>query len=538
MSEDLSRSSRALVSHVPVSRVPVSRVPVAIVGGGPVGLSLALGLARQGVRSVVVEREATTSEYSKAPGIHIRTREVFRQWKVEERFLEAGTMRDTLPLHSAVPGREPLLSADFSDLEDEADRPGILFLEQGETERLLLEAAKESGLSDVRFGAEAVGLVHDEKGARLAVREGGEEYSLDAHYVVGCDGASSFVRRSLGLPFEGITYTLRPVLADVRVEDGRDSLPWPRMKNTPGGLTFTFRLRPGLWRIVHLGRAEGEKGEEVPDEEVALHAGEVLGEGPVEVLWASRFRIHRRSSPRFRVGKVLLAGDAAHVHSPAGGLGMNGGIHDAHNLAWKLAHALRGGDENRLLDSYDTERRAVIVESVSRYTDLNTRTIVQTPAVVREVVFLLWRQAFKVGRIRSRALRRATMIDLDYPPSGLLDTHERSAGVRLPNPLLRSPEGEEVRLYNLLPYAPTLLDVSEESEPPNSLPVDGLPVEKVLRVGAGGYRDASGLLRGLLGGEAGWILVRPDAHVAWARSRLEGAHDATRRSLGVELSRS
>jgi len=502
--------------------------PVAIVGAGPVGLSLAIGLARQGVRSVVFERKPTTSERSKAPGIHVRTREVFRQWGIDGRFQAAGVLRRTLPLHNTASGRDPLLSMDFSELDDEADQPGVMFLEQGHTERLLLEAARESGLCEVRFDAEVIGLSHDATGVRLRVRAIGREHEIAAAFVIGCDGAGSFVRNALELPFEGITYSTRPLLADVRVADGRDALPWPRVRNGKHGYTFAFRLSPGLWRIVRFGRDGGAQDDEPSHEELSARVDEVLGPGVFELVWASRFRIHVRASPRFRVGRVLLAGDAAHVHSPAGGFGMNGGIQDTHNLAWKLANALKGGDADRLLDSYDVERRAVIVESVSRYTDLNTRTVLQAPAFVRSGMFLLWRSAFKVPRLRRMGLRRTAMLDLDYPASPLLQARDRKAGVRLPNPALRSPDGSTVRLYDLLPTGPVLLEVAGADGPsPNA------PETDRIRIGPGGYEEPAGLLRELMGEETGWILVRPDAHVAWARSRADGLDQAVRYATGL-----
>lgn len=504
-------------------------IPVVIIGAGPVGLSLALGLARQGVRSVLLEKNPATSEYSKAPGIHVRTREILRQWGIEERFLEAGVLKPELTLHNAVPGRRPLVSMGFAELDTEADRPGVLFLEQSHTERLLLEAVRESGMCDVRFDAEAVGLDRRDDGATVAVRRGGDTYSLDAPFVAGCDGASSFTRKALGLPFDGITYSVRPMLADVCVADERDALPWPVARNAPGGFTFAFRLSPGLWRIVRLDLSEAPDGEEVPAEEVRLRVRELLGEGPVEIVWASRFRIHRRSAPRFRVGRVLLAGDAAHVHSPVGGQGMNAGIQDAHNLAWKLARTLRGGDRERLLDSYDVERRAVVVGSVTPYTDVMTRLFLQVPQIARAGAFFLLRAALTIPRFRRMSLRRTAMIDLDHGASPLLDPQERSAGVRLPNPLLRSPDGTEVRLYNLLPVGPVILIVADEGDAGGDL-----PVEAAIRIGPGGYVDPSGLLQGLLGRSDGWILVRPDTHVAWARGRLEGIEHAVRHALGCD----
>jgi hypothetical protein len=304
-------------------------------------------------------------------------------------------------------------------------------------------------------------------------------------------------------------------------------LPQPRAWTGEGALAFAARLRPGLWRIVHLPQGPPEK-EDVSEEEVRQQGGRLLGPGPFHMVWGSRFRIHVRVSPRFRVGRVLLAGDAAHVHSPAGGLGMNGGIQDAHNLAWKLAAALRGGNTDRLLDSYDVERRAVVVEATSRYTDRLTRIFIQSPAMVRNAAWAVFRTMLRVPPLRRRILRRMTMIDLDYPASPLLDQGARARGLRLPNPLLRSPAGAKLRLYDLLPNAPVILDVAAEREFSRDLPLD-----HVIQIGPGGYTEPKGLLRGLLGHQDGWILVRPDLYVAWARTSWDGMSHAIQDALGT-----
>lgn len=501
------------------------RSPVVIVGAGPTGLSLALGLARHGTRSTLLEREPMTSEWSKAGGVHLRTREIFRRWGVEEQMVEAGHLVARLTFRDAKRGDRPFSSIDFSVLEDEADRPGILTLPQSRTEELLLEAVCESGMSDVRFGAEAVDVTQDEHGATVTVRESGDERHLRASFVAGCDGPGSTVREVLGLPFEGITYSIRPLLADVLVDEEHDALPWPRFFNAPRGLMFGVRLASQLWRVVRLDRDEPDM--EV-SEEVTRLVCELLGLGQPEVVWASRFRIHRRAAPRFRIGRVVLAGDAAHVHSPAGGQGMNSGIQDADNLAWKLAYALRGGDVGRLLDSYDVERRAVVVGNVSRYTDLLTRVFLETPATVRRVAFAIQGWLVRLARVQRANARRVGMIDLDYPAtSPLLDGGEGEAGKRLPNPLMRSADGGDVRLYDLLPTGAALLDVGGNGGLGSEVPVDD-----VIRVGVDGYRDPSASLRGLLSGETGWILVRPDSHVAWARSRDGAIDDAVRHALG------
>jgi hypothetical protein len=232
----------------------------------------------------------------------------------------------------------------------------------------------------------------------------------------------------------------------------------------------------------------------------------VLGEGPFETVWSSRFRIHRRSAPRFRVGRVLLAGDAARVHSPVGGQGMNGGIQDAHNLAWKLAAVLRGGDEGPLLDSYDQERRSVVVKDTSAYTDFITLVFLQSPALFREAAFFAFRHLLRVGFLRRAFLRRATMIDLDLPSSPLVDESARAAGVRLPNVLLQAVDGTRVRLYDLLPVGQSMLYVGRWTPAP---PIQ----EDRLHIGPDGYADVTGVLSSLTGTEAGIICVRPDLYI-------------------------
>jgi 2-polyprenyl-6-methoxyphenol hydroxylase-like FAD-dependent oxidoreductase len=498
--------------------------PVVIVGAGPVGLSLAVALARHGIRSTVLEQAASTSERSKAPAIHVRTREAFQQWGIAERFVEAGTLRQQVRLHRPADGK-PILSLDFGELRGEADRAGLLVLEQGETERLLLAAAEETGLCDVRFNTTAVGVEQGADSATVIARDGTRTRSYTAEFVVGCDGAGSSVRDAVGQPFDGSTYSLRPMLADVAVPDDRDALEWPRTFNGPDGITTALRIAPKLWRIIwlHVG---GSDPDDVTDREVDDRVAEVLGAGPVDVVWASRFRIHRRSSPRFRVDRVPLAGDAAHVHSPIGGLGMNAGIQDSHNLGWKLAYALRGGARDRLLESYEVERQAVVVESVSRYTDLLTRLFLLSPAPVRAGSFALGRLATAIGPVRRRMARRTAMIDLSCPASPILRRQDRSAGARLPNVELVAPDGTGVRIYDLLRYEPALIDTS--SQPGVA---DAAPIGRIIRIGAGAYQDPSGQLTSLAGRQA-WMLVRPDGHIAWSTRVPDRLTDAIGHALG------
>ncbi|GAB3698815.1 FAD-dependent monooxygenase [Nocardiopsis oceani] len=519
-------------------------VPVVIIGAGPVGLSLALGLARHGVRSVLLERERTTSERSKAPALHLRTREILRQWGVEHVLREAGTLLETMPVYTAS-GRR-MLEFDFTRLAGEAERPGILFLEQGSTERLLLEALRATGHCDIRFGADVTSVEPGTDSTAVTYTDEGVSRVVHARYTVGCDGAGSMVRASLGLSFDGATLPVRATLADVRVTDDRDGLPWPRNHNGARGITGAQRLAPGHWRLIRVesqgtspirtakgGRTRAGTGDgDVTEQEVGGWVREVLGPGPAPVIWASRFQFQRRSAPRYRMGRVLLAGDAAHVFPPVMGQGMNAGIQDAHNLAWKLAAALDGGDAEPLLASYDEERRHA-VGAVSRYVERRARLGVQAPRAVRSAMLAVMRLALAVPAARNRSLRSLAMLDRGYGASPLLDPADRAAGVRLPDPELRGPEGERLRLHGALPAGAALLHLDDQEvsagKTARLAETEGLPV---LHVGPGGYRDPSGTLRALLGARQGWILVRPDRHVAWARTGSEGLAPAARQALG------
>jgi hypothetical protein len=209
---------------------------------------------------------------------------------------------------------------------------------------------------------------------------------------------------------------------------------------------------------------------------------------------------------------------------------MNGGIQDAHNLAWKLAHALRGGEVDRLLDSYEIERRAVVVEDTSRYTDRITRLFIEAPLFVRRGVWRLARAMMRSARLRRRYLLRTAMLDLHYPASPLLRPDVRASGLRLPDPLVFAPDGAARRLHELLPTAPALIEVAEDREFDASPPLDD-----VIRIGAGGWTEPAGVLRDVLGGSDGWLLVRPDAHIAWALRSRAGLEAAIREALGLSL---
>jgi 2-polyprenyl-6-methoxyphenol hydroxylase-like FAD-dependent oxidoreductase len=483
--------------------------PVLIAGAGPVGLSLALGLARHGVKSIVVERDDSLSEQSKAPGILPRTLEIFEQWGIAEEIVRRGIyIRSLVPRLAAT--NEPLLTVPLDQLSDECVFAGFCVLEQGQTERVLFEAIEAAGFSEVRFGHQLTAFSERDGGIESTIRFSGEEYAIRSRFLAGCDGASSTLRELLGLPFEGVTYPLDAVLADVRFTDARAELPFPRLAASGRRFSFAIRLESGAWRIVSVVPADVDELEDRKvDRETVDDLVELLfGAGKYESSWSSRFHLHRRSAPRYRHGRVVLAGDAAHVNSPVGAEGMNAGIHDAHNLAWKIAAILDGGDEGSLLESYHSERHEVITTEVNRFTDLLTR-IVLNRRFLAPLLALLGRAVPRIRPIRRRLLRRAMMLAGNYSSSPLLQQVGSEVGERIPDVLL-SRSGEEARLYSLIGLLPAVVFIDHP-------PVEVMSPHTVRSVfiGEDQWRDESKLLRRLIGSRR-IAVVRPDHFIAWS----------------------
>lgn len=508
----------------------IQETPVIIIGGGPTGLSLALGLGKYGIKSILLEKNAEISEHSKAPVIHQRTREIFDQWGIGNKFLAAGNLISQLEVKTSN-NEKTLFTLDFNLLQEEAHNPGMLILKQSETEKILLETVSESGLCDLRFSTTAISLKEKEDIVLVKALNNDGEYYLSAKYVIGCDGASGSVREALKLPFPGKTYPVRTVLADVSISDKRNEQTWPRFYNGKGEITVAIKITQNIWRLIHLetGQDPQKNDEEIKDEEIGRWVQDTLGDGSFKKVWASPFKIHRRSSPRFKVGKVFLAGDAAHIHSPVGGQGMNAGIQDAHNLAWKLAAVINGGNAWRLLDSYETERKEAVVDKVSGYTDLITRSFLQAPLPVRISSFFILRKILSLPVLREKFLRRTTMINLGYSNSEITDPGVRSAGMRLPNVQLFTPDSEKIRIYDLMPLGPFLLQIGN-AEIKNRL-LDHIPS---ISIGPLNYIDLSEKLKKLLGKSKGFILVRPDMHIAWTGTSVIKLIHAVNKISGIK----
>jgi 2-polyprenyl-6-methoxyphenol hydroxylase-like FAD-dependent oxidoreductase len=336
---------------------------VLIVGAGPTGLTLAASLLIKGVNVTLVDRQAEGANTSRAAAVNARTLEVLEGIDVTRRLVKEGI---EAPRFAIRDGAKQLLSIDFSGLE--TAYPFTLLVPQCTTERLLLDRVRELGGDVIR--AKALTTVTQDTDGVTATFEDGD--TIRGRYVVGADGMNSTVRAQAGIGFSGAAYEHSFVLADAELS-GDAPIDEVRLFWANEGLTVVAPLPNGDFRIV----APVDDAPEVPSVEFVQQILDARGPGGITVTgisWGSRFRIHHRVADTYRAGRMLLAGDAAHVHSPAGGQGMNLGIQDAVALADALTAALHGGSDS-LLDEYSATRRPIaqqVVELTDRLTKLAT----------------------------------------------------------------------------------------------------------------------------------------------------------------------
>lgn len=395
-------------------------------GAGPVGLALALGLARAGRSVLVLEQEASTAEHSRAPAIWPRTQEILAGLGVIGEFLSRGTAVPRITLHDADSDRV-LLSLPLEELAEATPYPWLLVLPQSETERLLLRAVRGESAARVLFSARVVGVDQDDSGVTVRVCTGDRIQAARASFAVGCDGAHSTVREEIGASFDGRTYRTRAALADLRLPEDR-GLPFPRL-TTRGGLAVAIRIDEALWRLIipfaddeglpvekRVERAAAGLLSPVISAPAGGHGPERRGEGTegeedaYEVVWQSEFRLHRRMSSRFVEGRIALAGDAAHLNSPVGGQGMNAGLHDAAVLTESLLRSLDDGSAGALL-RYERLRREDVGSGVNVFTDRLTRALLFARGRAVRPVLQLADLALRLPPVRRRLLRGLAMLD-------------------------------------------------------------------------------------------------------------------------------
>ncbi|SPL87834.1 putative monooxygenase [[Actinomadura] parvosata subsp. kistnae] len=332
-------------------------VPVLIVGAGPTGLTLACELARAGVSFRLVEAAGGPQPGSRGKGVQPRTLEVFDDLGVVERVIAHGRM--AMPIRSAAPdGRVTVSGGGTAVARPDVPYPASLITPEWRVEEALRVRLAELG-GAVEFGTALGGFEQLEEGVAAVVVKGGATETINARWLVGCDGGHSVVRKQAGIAFDGETREeVRMIVADVEV-DGLDRDAWHMWRHEEGLVTLCPLPSTGLFQY-QAGIAPGQDpGLGLANMQAILERRSGRTDLRLhEPRWASLWRANVRLAARYRQGDVFLAGDAAHIHSPAGGQGMNTGIQDAHNLGWKLAAVAKGASP-ALLYSYEAERRPV-----------------------------------------------------------------------------------------------------------------------------------------------------------------------------------
>jgi 2-polyprenyl-6-methoxyphenol hydroxylase-like FAD-dependent oxidoreductase len=472
---------------------------VLVVGAGPTGLVLAAELLARGVHARVIDKGDGVALQARAIGIHARTLEVLDMMGLAERFVTRGHVVRQLRLYSA--GR-CLVSVDFARC---GSRFGFLLdLPQDETERLLRARVAELG-GAVENRTELIEVADGGDVVTAAVRDrAGNARTITADYVVGCDGAHSRVRRALGVDFAGHPYPQDWLLADVLLDrDLRDDAAHAFFR-ADGPPVIFFPMRGHRWRLT-LPFAGSRNGQPPALDEIQRLALE-RAPWPVTVsdpTWLACFHSHRRSASTYRRGRLMLAGDAVHIHSPAGGQGLNTGIMDAHNLGWKLALVTSGRAPDRLLDSYAAERRPVAEEVLWLTHALVRLSTVRQPAKrgIRDVVVPALGRSAAVQR---RAARRLSQVYVSYPPGALVRKDggrgAPKAGQRVPDLPVRS-GGRAGTLHGALRAGRHVLVVA----PAHAASVLGDPAVRA---------NAADLDVVEATGAGRVLLVRPDGYVA------------------------
>lgn len=346
-----------------------------IAGAGPVGLSLALALSRRGIAVRVREAQSGLGSEARASTWHPPTLEMLREWGVADAIIARGFQVDRLQYWERET-RTRVAEFDYARIAGDTPFPFRLQCPQSAVTPILLDALRATGLADVRFDHSLTGFETGPDGVLATFDTPAGPRAETSDYLVGADGARSAVRKGLGLSFEGATYTDRFLLIATRF----DFTPiFPGMGPVsyifdPHEWVILMRL-PDVVRVVFRLAEEEDEAIALTDNAIQNRFAHLIGvqTGPIPILQRSTYTVHRRVADTFRRGRVVLAGDAAHVNNPTGGMGMNSGIHDAHALAAAFGAIAEGGDSEALLDAYALERRRVALELVQQVTDQSSR---------------------------------------------------------------------------------------------------------------------------------------------------------------------
>ncbi|WP_432029836.1 rifampin monooxygenase [Streptomyces sp. 1222.5] len=467
---------------------------VIIAGCGPTGAMLAAELRLHDVRVLVLEKETEPVSFARVVGLHVRSIELMAMRGLLDRMLEHGRRRPAGGFFAAIDKPAP------KDLD--TAHAYLLGIPQPVVVRLLEEQATRLG-AQVRRGGAVAGLRQDDEGVTVELADGER---LRSRYLVGCDGGRSTVRKLLGVGFPGEPSRTETLMGEMEV-----GVPQAEIAAKVAEVQETYRtfsLRPfgeGVHRVVVPGAAVGERAEPPTMEDFRERLRAVAGTdfGVHSPRWLSRFGDATRLAERYRVGRVLLAGDAAHIHPPAGGQGLNLGVQDAFNLGWKLAARIRGWAPASLLDTYQAERRPVAEDVLD-----NTRAqmeLLSTEPGPRAVRRLLT-ELMDLDEVNRRLIEKITAVGVRY---------DFGDGPDLLGRRLRDIDVAPGRLYDLLRHG------------------RGLLLDRTGRLTAGGWSDRVDHLADPTAAlDVPCVLLRPDGHVAWIGDEQRDLDGQLRRWFG------
>jgi len=539
-----------------------TRHKVVIVGGGPVGFSVALGLANHGIASVVLEADERVCIGSRAICISRRSLEILSRLGAADAFLAKGLA--WTGGRSFYGDQEVLRFAMPHDAHQKL--PPMINMSQYDMEQILLDRVEAlRDLIEVRWQSRMTTLRARDDGCELDVATPAGGYALAADWIVACDGGRSSVREALGLSLEGTTYEGRYVIVDIRLRSSRpaERLAWFDPPSNPGSTILMHKQPDDVWRIDYQLRDEEDPDEAVKPQNVIPRVEShlrMIGEtGPWSPIWIAIYRAHALSLPSYRHGRVLFAGDAAHLVPIFGVRGLNSGFDDADNLAWKLALTIKAGAAPSLLDSYSAERVAATHENLAYGSKSTEFMAPPSPAfaLMRRAVLSL---AVKHPAVRSLINPRQTSA-IAYEASPLTPAGEGAAfsagpppGSVLPEtPLLMcdGQDGRPIFLTDLARPAFTALVFTEEGQLPAwvgetaracaradvPFAATAMALGRPLTRGQACAWDPDERLYALMDAVPGTVyLLRPDGHVLarWKRTRGAQVTAAVFRALGLK----
>ena len=507
------------------------RHPVVVVGAGPVGLAAAIDLAQHGIATLVLDDDCTVSVGSRAICYAKRTLEILDRLGCGEGVAQKGVQWSV--------GRVFFRDAPCYqfDLLPEAGhhRPAFVNLQQYHLEECLVARAEQSGV-DLRWQSRVIGVTPRADAVDVEVDTPQGRYTLQAQWLVVADGARSPVRHMLGLETEGQVFRDRFLIADIRM---RSQFPterwfWFDPPFHPGQSVLLHRQADDVWRVDFQLGWDADPDEEKKPERIAPRLRAMLGaSAEYELEWASVYTFQCRRMERFRHGRVVFAGDAAHLVSPFGARGANSGIQDADNLAWKLDFVMRGVAPASLLDTYDSERVAAADENLrnsTRSTDFITPKSAISRTFRDAVLSLARRHAFARSLVNSGRLSVPAVL-ADSP----LNTHDGDAfaGKMVPGAVacdapVDGPRGAWLLAHLGSDFTLLTFGCVVDEATATSLAARRIPI-RIVQVGEGGLRDVEGLVASRYDGRHGsCYLLRPDQHVcarwrAFDRERVIGA---------------